>query len=190
MTEDGIFFDIAPDGDGRNRIYVNFYDAGTFSIEVSRGELVRLHNQLGSFLNPSPAPSRCACGGDCTGHREIGTCVYGKPKGKDIICLIVPKSCEYQTWKESVDVTLCGRESAALKMAERERNKIRYLQFTDSMFKPPEEPAELQPAIPENLRERLTRSIDKEHPSEWEKGYLAFIERIFKDENCDKAKSK
>lgn len=44
---------------------------------------------------------------------------------------------------------------------------------------------DLPPAMPENLRERLTRSIDKDHPSEWEKGYLAFIERIFKDENCD-----
>lgn len=52
--EDGIFFDIAPDGDGRNRIYVNFYQAGTFSVEVSRVELERLRSQLNKFLRSHP----------------------------------------------------------------------------------------------------------------------------------------
>jgi hypothetical protein len=52
-SEPGISFDFAPDGDGRFRIYVLFYDAGTFSIEISKEELEKLHDQLSVFISRS-----------------------------------------------------------------------------------------------------------------------------------------
>ena len=53
-TDEGIFFDIVPEPEGNNRIYVNFYNSGCFSIEVSREELVQLREQLGKFLDFRP----------------------------------------------------------------------------------------------------------------------------------------
>jgi hypothetical protein len=50
QPEEGIFFDIVPEPAGKNRIYVNFYDAGIFSIEVSREELQKLQMHLNTFL--------------------------------------------------------------------------------------------------------------------------------------------
>ena len=47
---EGVFFDIVPEPEGNNRIYINFYNAGTFSIEVSREELEKLHKRLGDFI--------------------------------------------------------------------------------------------------------------------------------------------
>lgn len=59
--EESVFFEIAPDGDGRNRIYVIFYSAGTFSIEVSKAELTRLYDQLKKHLGFTKT---CTCNTD------------------------------------------------------------------------------------------------------------------------------
>ena len=50
-SDEGVFFDIVPEPEENNRIYINFYNAGTFSIEVSREELEKLYKQLGVILN-------------------------------------------------------------------------------------------------------------------------------------------
>ena len=49
VQEGDVFFDVTPDPAGY-RIYINFYNAGTFSIELSKEQLERLQIQLWNIL--------------------------------------------------------------------------------------------------------------------------------------------
>lgn len=51
LSEDEVFFDVTPDPAGY-RIYINFYNAGTFSIELSTEQLGRLQRQIYKLLPP------------------------------------------------------------------------------------------------------------------------------------------
>ena len=68
-AEEAIYFDLSHEPVGGNsRIYINFYDAGIFSIEVKRNELEKLFIQLSDYLK-MPAPlTQAPCGsnpGEC-----------------------------------------------------------------------------------------------------------------------------